>query len=60
MNRVVDPVLNRGRRVEAGRVFEDLRAVVRWAVARGDFEHNPFDGMRKPVGSIPRERAPVR
>jgi len=30
MNRVVDPVLNRGRRVEAGRVFEDLRAVVRW------------------------------
>jgi integrase len=57
MNRVVDPVLTRGRRVEAGRVFEDLRAVVRWAVARGDLDHNPFDGMKKPVGSTPRERA---
>ncbi|RPI36428.1 MAG: hypothetical protein EHM67_12705 [Hyphomicrobiaceae bacterium] len=57
MNRVVDPVLKRGRRVEAGRVFEDLRAVVRWAVARVDLDHNPFDGMKKPAGSTPRERA---
>ena len=56
MNRVVDPVLQRGRRVEAGRVFEDLRAVVRWATARGDIDHNPFDGMKKPNGSTPRER----
>ena len=56
MNRVVDPVLKRERRVEAGRVFEDLRAVVRWAVARGDMDHNPFDGMKKPNGSTPRER----
>jgi (2Fe-2S) ferredoxin len=48
MNRVVDPVLKRGRRVEAGRVFEDLRAVVRWAVARGDLvaarDHRPRAG----------------
>jgi integrase len=56
MNRVVDPVLARGRRVEASRVFEDFRAVVRWAVARGDLDHNPFDGMKKPNGSAPRER----
>jgi integrase len=56
MNRVVDPVLKRDSRVEAGRVFEDLRAVVRWAVARGDMDHNPFDGMKKPNGSTPRDR----
>lgn len=56
MNRVVDPVLARESRVEASRVFEDLRAVVRWAVARGDLDHNPFDGMKKPNGSTPRER----
>lgn len=57
MNRVVDPVLKRGRRVEAGRVFEDLRAAVRWGVARGDLDHNPFDGAKKPTGAAPRERA---
>ena len=56
MNRVVDPVLERKRRVEASRVFEDLRSVVRWGVARGDLDHNPFDGMKKPNGSVPRER----
>ena len=56
MNRVVDPVLTRGRRVEAIRVFEDLRSIVRWGVARGDLDHNPFDGMKKPNGSSPRER----
>jgi len=56
MNRVVDPVLERERRVEAGRVFEDFRAIVRWAVARGDMDHNPFDGMKKPNGASRRER----
>jgi integrase len=57
MNRVVDPVLQRQRRVEASRVFEDLRSIVRWGVARGDLAHNPFQGMKKPNGSVPRERA---
>jgi integrase len=57
MNRVVDPILKRGSRIEAARVFEDLRAIVRWAVARGDIDANPFDGMQKPEGSRPRERA---
>ena len=56
MNRVVDPVLKRASRVEAGRVFEDLRGVLRWAVARGDLDHNPIDGMKKPAGSKPRQR----
>jgi Arm DNA-binding domain len=56
MTRVVDPVLKRGRRIEAGRVFEDFRSVVRWAVARGDLDHTPFEGTQKPNGSTPRER----
>jgi integrase len=30
--------------------------MIRWAVARGDLDHNPMDGMRKPNGSVPRER----
>jgi integrase len=56
MTRVVDPVLKRKSPVEAGRVFEDLRAMVRWAAARGDMDHNPFDGMKKPDGSAARQR----
>ena len=56
MNRVVDPLLTRQSRVEAARVFEDLRSVIRWGIARGEVEHNPFDGMNKPAGSTPRQR----
>ena len=33
-----------------------MRAVFRWGVARGDLDHNPMEGMRKPVGGKPRER----
>ena len=56
VNRVLDPILKRGRQVEAGRVFEDVRAMLRWALARGDLDHSPIEGMRKPNGSTPRER----
>jgi hypothetical protein len=42
MNRVVDPVLKRNSRIEARRVFEDLRAVVRRGIARGDLDQPLF------------------
>ena len=42
--------------IAARRVFEDLRAMVRWAVARGDIDHNPIDGMKGPPISRPRDR----
>jgi integrase len=54
--RVVDAVTKRNAPGEAMRCFEDLRAMLRWAVSRGDLDHNPIDGMRKPQGSKPRER----
>jgi integrase len=54
--RVVDQILKRGSPIEAMRAFEDLRAMLRWAVGRGDLDHNPIDGMKKPPGSKPRER----
>lgn len=56
VNRVVDPVLKRKRKVEAQRVFEDLRAVLRWGASRGDLDRNPVDGMKKPGGNGARER----
>src|SRR5262249_20854748 len=43
--------------IAARRIFEDLRAMVRWGVARGDLDHNPIDGMKGPPISKPRERA---
>src|SRR5262249_54187253 len=42
--------------ITARRVFEDVRAMVRWAVARGDLDHSPIDGMRGPAISKPRTR----
>jgi integrase len=54
--RVIDAVAKRNAPGEAMRCFEDLRAMLRWAVSRGDLDHNPIEGMRKPQGSKPRER----
>ena len=34
--------------MEAARCFEDMRALFRWAVSRGDLDHSPMEGMRKP------------
>src|SRR5262245_31126458 len=42
--------------IAARRAFEDMRAMIRWAVARGDLDHNPIDGMKGPPQSKPRER----
>jgi integrase len=42
--------------ITARRLFEDVRAMVRWAVARGDLDHSPMDGMRGPAISKPRTR----
>ena len=52
--RVIDG--KRNAPTEAERSFQDLRAMLRWAVSRGDLDHNPIEGMRKPQGSKPRER----
>jgi integrase len=46
---VTDAILRRGRNVEATRVFEDVRSVVRWAVENEYLDANPLDGMSKPA-----------
>lgn len=56
VNRCVDPILARGKPIEASRCFEDIRGMLRWGTARGDLDHNPIDGMKKPATSTPRER----
>jgi integrase len=42
--------------IAARRAFEDIRTMIRWAVARGDLDHNPMDGLRGPPISKPRTR----
>jgi integrase len=56
IQRALDLILRRGCSPEARRVFEDMRAVVRWSLARGDIEADVMAAMVKPVGSSPRTR----
>jgi integrase len=56
ITKCIDAVKDRGRDTEANRVFEDLRAMIRWARGRGDLDENLVDGMRKPSETAPRER----
>lgn len=57
INRVIDPILTRNRFTQARLVYTDLRGMLRWAVARGDLDRNPMDGMTAPAQSAPRERS---
>jgi integrase len=56
LHRVMTPILARGSPVEAARVFEDVRAMVKWATAEGHLDFNPLEGMRKPAARPPRTR----
>jgi integrase len=53
---VTDAMLRRGVKVEATRVFEDVRAMIRWAVQNEYLDANPLDGMTKPAEATSRER----
>ena len=54
---VTDTILRRGKKTEATRVFEDLRSMVRWAVANEYLDANPLDGMSKPAEPQARNRS---
>ena len=56
LNRVIDPKMGRGKKAAAGKAFGDLRAMLRWAVARGDLDSNPLQGATNKTKSKPRER----
>ena len=56
VHRVLDTVLDRDAPQSAGKVFGDLRAMLRWAVERGYLDRDVLQGMKRPVASKPRER----
>jgi len=56
VNRVIDAILDRDCPAEANSVFADLRAMLRWAVRRGDLDHDPTLGMTPPAAARFRDR----
>lgn len=56
ITKAIDAVKDRGASVEANRVFEDLRAMIRWARGRGDLDENLVEGMAKPTQTAERDR----
>lgn len=56
INRVIAPITKRAP-VEATRVFEDFRAMIRWAVGQGHLDRNPIEGMEPPARSGSRARS---
>jgi integrase len=53
---ITDPMLRRGVKIEANRVFGDVRGMVRWAVQNEYLGANPLDGVRKPAEATSSER----
>jgi hypothetical protein len=43
VNRVIAPILARGKQAEAARVFEDVRAMIGWATAEGHLDFSPVE-----------------
>lgn len=56
LTRCIDAIVDRGAGVEANRVYEDIRALVRWARGRGDLDENLTEAMRPPTETVERER----
>ncbi|OJU51135.1 MAG: hypothetical protein BGO03_01755 [Mesorhizobium sp. 61-13] len=56
LTRCIDAVKDRGAHVEANRIFEDMRAMVRWARGRGDLDENLVEGMKRPTETTERDR----
>jgi integrase len=55
--RVASPIMRRGAPTEAARTFEDIRALMRWALGQGYIDRNPTEAMESPAPkSPPRER----
>ncbi len=56
LTRCIDKIKDRGAGTEANKVFEDMRAMIRWARGRGDLDQNLTEGMRRPTETVERDR----
>lgn len=53
---ILDPILDRGAPIAARRAFEDMSALMNFALSRDEIEFNPMTGAKKPEASKPRQR----
>jgi hypothetical protein len=51
VTKVLDRIMARGAPAQAAKVFKDMSAMFRWAMARGDLEHSPTGGLSPPKGA---------
>ena len=56
IRRAIDEIVDRGAATEANRVFEDIRAMIRWAVSGGYLDSSPVEAMKRPAKTTSRER----
>ena len=56
VQRVLDQINDRGSPQSERKLHGDIRSMLRWAVSRGDLEHDMTQGMKAPSVSPPRER----
>jgi integrase len=56
ITKCINAIVSRGAKIEANRVFEDLRAMVRWAKAQGYLNDNLMEGREKPTETVERDR----
>jgi integrase len=57
INRVIDRSLGEGKLYMANRVYRTLQVLFKWAVSRGEIDHNPCLGVRPPAKDRARDRA---
>ncbi len=56
IHKVLDAIKDRGAPQSAAKRHKDLKAMFRWALDRGDLDHDPTAGAKAPAASKPRER----
>ncbi|HEY4355980.1 MAG TPA: tyrosine-type recombinase/integrase [Acidobacteriaceae bacterium] len=56
LNRVIDPMVERGAGISANRCFEVLRALFNFGIRRGELDFNPMAKAKKPTEEVARSR----
>ena len=56
INKTIDAMVTRNVPAQANRTYTDLRAMIRWAVKRGDLDRDPTAGMSMPSKVRSRDR----
>ncbi len=56
LNMIIDPIVERGSQVEAKKVYDDMRALMNFAVSRGEIDYTSIARAKAPITNPPRKR----